>query len=70
MRPQLLSITFFLTSTWAALADQIEFLRGNTITGEVVHVDKEAKRITFDATIGNQKIRRTYLYKEVHRVLY
>ena len=70
MRPQLLSITFFLTSTWAALADQIEFLRGNTITGEVVHIDKEAKRITFDATIGNQKIRRTYLYKEVHRVLY
>lgn len=50
--------------------DEIEFLSGTKITGEVTEIDKEAKQLTFAAKVGARTFSRTYFFNQIHTVLY
>ena len=67
-------LIFLLMSAVASLAlqaeDEIEFLSGTKIKGQVVQIDKAGKKVTFAATIGTQTSTRTFFYSQIHAVSY
>lgn len=52
----------------SARADVIEFLAGSKLEGKVTKIDKQARTVTFDATIAGSTLSRTYPYDKIHAV--
>jgi uncharacterized protein with FMN-binding domain len=61
-----LAATWFITGS--ASADLVEFLSGAKAEGTVKKIDKEARKIEFDLTIGGRTVARTYSYEQIHAV--
>lgn len=69
----------FITAFLLALAlltqggqgeDEIEFLSGARLKGVVTAIDKQAKKITFRATISGRTVSRVFAYSRIHAVNY
>lgn len=50
--------------------DEIEFLNGTKLEGQVTSIDTTGKKVTFRATINGKPLLRTYNYSSIHAVRY
>lgn len=70
MRCLLLLLMLISTSPSLLAVDEIEFLSGTKITGQVTQIDKQGKKVTFTAKVGTQTFSRTYFYNQIHAIQY
>lgn len=70
MRLVLLLLMIMPASQSLLAEDEIEFLSGAKITGQVTEIDKAGKKVTFAAQIGARTSSRTYSYGQIHAVMY
>ena len=52
----------------AATADVMELLSGAKLEGKVIKIDKAAKEVTFETTLGGRPYARAYPYSRIHAV--
>ena len=57
-----------LSAASAATADVMELLSGAQLEGKVVKIDKAAKEVTFETTLGGRPYARAYPYSRIHAV--
>ncbi len=76
-RPRLLVVLTLLLGALLAGADseanaedEIEFLTGARLVGRVTRIDKQAKQVHFESSVGGRKIERAYPYNRIHTVNY
>ena len=55
------------SSAWAT-ADTMELLSGAKLEGKVTKIDKAAKEVTFETTLGGRPYERAYPYSRIHAV--
>ena len=70
MRHILLFLLLIVSERTLLAQDEIEFLSGTKITGQVTQIDKAGKKVTFVAKIGTRTSSRTYVFSQIHSVLY
>lgn len=63
-----LSVLFVLFSSAGAIADTMELLSGAKLEGKVTKIDKAAKEVTFETTLGGRPYERVYPYSRIHAV--
>ena len=51
-------------------ADQIEFVNGASLSGQVIAIHKQTREVEFEATIAGNKQTRRYPYARVHAVIW
>ena len=70
MRHMLLLLLLAVSAGQLLAEDEIEFLSGVKIAGQVSQIDKAGKRVTFATKIGTRTSSRTYSFGQIHAVLY
>lgn len=70
MRYMLLFLLLIGSERALLAQDEIEFLSGTKIAGQVTQIDKVGKKVTFVAKIGTRTSSRTFLFSQIHSVLY
>jgi len=70
--PRALGTTLFLlwslSSSGDAVADVMELLSGAKLEGKVTKIDKAAKEVTFETTLGGRLYARAYAYSRIHAI--
>ena len=63
-----LPLMLFLTAPPVVADDVLELLSGASIAGQVTHIDKEKREVTFSRMVGSRSYARAYPYDKIHAV--